>query len=442
MALENSIQDNEEFSEISLENSFELMKRILTNSIYLFNEVLWLKLYDYPNGWKLKEKKDLIGVLGIKKEQLLINTFDAQPDSDDMKKYIDEEKKNIEAKVNSYIETLDAEIKELENRKEEYILELNDSSGNTFINTLDISGNIVEIDIMIKDKKDTKTQYDDMKKKLDVDEKSYSGKNILTIFSKYKDNLFDLSNTSVNWDNYIDLVSELDSDYFRILKVLNQKPPENNLISNFILKIFETNLKNDKDIGIFENYFQLVFDNLFADYWDLDKYEDSNYNGLNKSIVEILKINVIGVIKIELINMIANYVSQIINIYLNNSSVKDLTNKINTIKQDNFLSVSIDTYLYLCLITKLDIKNPNRTNYPDIDTQKKVIIGQVDKILGFGLNQTDKTHIDKIIEFQRYISDNIGFNCWDEIKKILLDGKKMSIYFKMYGILQKNMPKD
>jgi hypothetical protein len=214
------------------------------------------------------------------------------------------------------------------------------------------------------------------------------------------------------------------------------------LISNFILKIFETNIKNDKDNGIFEKYFQLVFDNLFADYWDLDKYEDSNYNGLNKSIVEILKINVIGVIKIELINMVANYVSQIINLYLGNSSIKDLTDKINAIKKDKKLSVSIDTYLYLCLITKLDIKNPNRTNYLDIDTQKKVIIGQVEKIIGLGLGETDKTRIDKIIEFERFISDNIGFNCWDEIKKILLDGKKMSIYFKMYGILQKYMPKD
>lgn len=440
IALENSInQPHNEFSEISLENTFELVKEILTNCIYLFNEVLWLKLYDYPNGWGLSEKKKLIDVLNIKKEILLINTFG--DDTNDMEIFIKEEKNNIETKINLYIKTLENEIIELENKKKEYNLEFGNLD-NTFVNKADITDNITKLETIINEKKDTKNQYENMIKKLDVDEKSYSDKEVQKIFLNYKDNLFDLKNTSINWNNYKELVNELDFDYFRILKVLNLKPQKNNMISNFILKIFETNIINTKkDIVIFEKYFQSIYDNLFADYWDLDKYEDSDYNSLNNSIIEILKINVIGIIKIELINMITNYISQVINTYLSTSNINELSEKINKIKNNNKLLNSIDSYLFTCLITKLDLKNPNKTNYLDIDTEKKKIIGQIELIIGFVFDETDKIRIDKIMEFQRYISDNIGFNCFDEIKKILLDGKKISIYYKILNILQKYLPK-
>ena len=438
MALENSLRDeNNNFSEIKLEGTYELVKQILTNSIYLFNEVLWLKLYDYPKGWGVSDKKELMDGLGIVGEKLLINSFGDTPE--DIKIYIGEEKTNIKTKIESYTKTLNDEITELENRKQELEKMKSNISSNSLVNNItDIDDNLGKIDLMIKDKNDTKKQYENLISKLDEREESYSDKDVVNIFSKYKDNLFDLKNTSIKWDNYNNLVSDLDSDYLRILKVLNLKPQKKSLISNFILKIFETNIvENNKSIQVYKKYFELIYDNLFADYWDLDKYENSNYNGLNKSIIEILKINTIDIIRVELVNMITSYITQNINIHIYNSGPTELSDRINKIKSNEKLLSSIEIYLYQCMITKLNIKDPNKTNYPDIDTEKNVIIKQIESIIGLSLNETDKMRIDKIIEFSRYISDNIGLNCYDEIKKILFDGKKMSIYYKILFILEK-----
>lgn len=432
-ALENSIKDKTEFSEIELENSEELVKGILTNSIYLFNEVLWLKLYDYPNGWGLGDKKKLMELLGIEKEELLIDTFDVFDEtSNDMTMFIEQEKDNIVSKVSHWIATLQEELAELENKKKEY--EIERDSGSTFIDPSDIDKNLDMINKQIDEKKVILEQSKSIDLSLDNNKESETVEKIKEIFIHYKNKLLDLKNTSINWENYNNLVTQLDSDYFRILKILNEKPQinTNKMISNFILGIFGTDIKvrTKEDLETIEKFFRLIFDNLFADYWDLDKYEDSYFNGLNKSMIEILKINVIGIIKIEIINMIGTYISQTVE--LNNPA----DSKVSSIKSDDEILKSLETYLYLSLITRLEIKNPSRTNYPNIDNQKKIIVENIGQKLGIILGQIDKNHIEKIIEFGAYISDNIGTNCFDEMRKILFDGKKISIYYRILSVLK------
>ena len=236
-----------------------------------------------------------------------------------------------------------------------------------------------------------------------------------TKFSNYANDLLDIKNTSINWEKYRELVNYLEYDYFRILKVKNKNIEKS--ISNFLIKLlnFDTN-KNPELIG---KYFKLIFDNLFADYWDLDKYEDSYYNIINISIIEILKINVINIIEIQILNILLNY---------NFKQVNNIQNKYKLTynKKNNFsnLSNSINKYLYLCLITKLDMKNPNKSNYIDIDTQKKVIIEELKKILDVStedktdekiieLTDEDKINIDKIIEFYKFICEIIGLKCYN-----------------------------
>lgn len=433
----NSIQSNNEYINMIPENLQELMKEISINSIYLFNEVLWLKLYDYSTDWTLDNKNNLKEILNIKdKEELLITTLN----NDDMVTYMDVEKNKIITKINNEIELINDKIYELEEKKKKYNEETNNV--NSILHKKNINVQTQEIDNKINDEKKKIKEH----KTIIYDINNINPTDINdTEFKKYVDKLLDIKNTTINWDEYYKLVNYLGFDYFRILKVINEKPKDS--ISNFLIKLFnyDTKSENSELIG---NYFKLIFDNLFADYWDLDKYEDSYYNVINISIIEILKINVIEIIEIQLLNTLLNYNFKLVNKNKDTNIMIEykLTNK--NIKKNKFenLSNSINKYLYICLITKLDMKNPNKSNYIDIDTQKKVIISEVEKKLDEVINnkkiieftEQDKINIDKIIEFNKFICESIGLKCYNEIIKILSDGKKISIYYEMYNTIQKS----
>jgi hypothetical protein len=233
------------------------------------------------------------------------------------------------------------------------------------------------------------------------------------------------------------MVGKLNSSYLKIIKVLNSKIQNKNTISNFFINLLKTKPIIPEQINNFEKYFTLIFDNIFADYWDLDRYEDSDYNVLNKSIIQILRINVISIIKIETINTISNYMVQITT-SLKNDKIIDIGQIIKDIKSNNSLLESVDKYLYECLINKLEIKNPDKNTYMDLETQKKIIIDQLNLMTGINFDQDDIINLGKIIDFNKYLCENIGLNCLDEIKKILFDGKKMSIYYKINNVLNKN----
>jgi len=114
--------------------------------------------------------------------------------------------------------------------------------------------------------------------------------------------------------------------------------------------------------------------------------------------------------------------------------IKD--NTINNINNKNILN-SIKLYLNNCLIIKLDKKNPEKTTYLDLESQKIIIKNEFIDILGYDLDSNDLIELDKILEFNKFLCENISYNCYEEIIKILFDCKKLSIYYKIYNVLNK-----
>ena len=88
------------------------------------------------------------------------------------------------------------------------------------------------------------------------------------------------------------------------------------------------------------------------------------------------------------------------------------------------------------MITKLGQKNPDKTTYIDLDTQKKIILGEFGSLVGNIFDADDLEELDKILEFNKFLCENISYNCYEEIIKILYDCKKISILYKIYNELK------
>ena len=425
LALENSINGNNEFEGIELSNSNNLVTRIITNSIYLFNETVWLKIYSYPSGWTVADKNNLKKLLEFDEEKLLINSFD----DNDNDEYIKSIKTNSETKISDYVKTLQDEINELKNRSKE--LE-EDKDNNSLLKQTDndIKENINVIKNEINEKEKLIEEYQKFIK--NINDESLSGKELKNKIDKYQNKLLDIKNFEINWKEYTELLNDLDDKYIGVIGILNDKCEKSNSISNHLIKIYCCDINNKENNKLIKKYFKLIFEKMFNDYWDLDRYENSDYNIINKSIIEILKINVVGIIKNELINTLINYVIQ-----LNKNKNKSENNKIiNNIKNNNDLTESIKIYLYESLIKKLKLNNPDKSGLEiNIDEQKIKIISTLKKILTLQFDETEENEIKKIIEFNKFVCENISLNCYEEIIKILYDGKKISMYYEIYDII-------
>ena len=429
ISLEDEIKTNGQFDEIELENSSNLVKTIISNSIYLFNSYMWLKNYSYPLGWTVSDKNDLKSILGIKDEILLINSFN----SDDLDKYIQNIETGSESKIQSYIKILQDEIAELKNKSKELSMELD----NEFIvsqSNYNINDNIKKINDKIKEKEQSITTYENLATGMDKKKYSSASNNIKKILKKYKNKLLDMNDLTIEWIEYNNLLNELDDKYLEIIRILNEKCDKNISINNHLIKIYCLEITNDEYFNLIKKYFKFIYTNTFNDYWDLDRYEDSEYNITNKSIIEIIKINVISVIRNEFVNTLTNYIVQL---NKNNSNINDI---IHNIKNNVDLKKSIETYLYQCMINKLGLNNPDKSSYElNIDDEKTTIINTMIKMLRYNFNDTEKTQIKKIIDFNRLICENVSLNSYNEIIKILNDGKKISIFYEMYDLIITNV---
>jgi hypothetical protein len=422
--LENAIKSSNQFDGIELSNSNDLVSNIITNSIYLFNETLWLKIYSYPSGWTNKHKKELKHILGINEEKLLINSFD----SEDLKNYSKNIKLNLETKLSPYIKILENENKELENKSKE--MEEENKTGNNFIKN---SGyDIKEINSKIKNNENIICKY---KGVLDeINKKQYDNitNPIKCKLDKYNDKLLDMKNLLILWKEYENLLNDMDDKYLKIIKILDDKCVDKSLISNHLIKIYNSDISDEKNRECLGKYFKLIYTPVFNDYWDLDRYEDSEYNTTNYSILQILKINVIGIIKNELINTLINFIIQL------NKEKSVINDIIQNIKGDKGFKKSIQSYLYLSLTNKLRLNNPDKGNIQiNMDELKSNIIETLGKNIGIQFDKTVREKILKIIEFNKFVCENIGFNCYEEITKILYDGKKISIYYEIYNLIYK-----
>jgi hypothetical protein len=422
--LENAIKSNEQFDGIELSNSSNLVSNIILNSIYLFNSYMWLQNYSYPSGWDIFDKNNLKSLLGFGEEKLLINSIDP---IDLSNQYVLEIKASSGTKISTYIKILEDEIKELESKSKGFEME----SENKFITTnYDISGNLMEINRKIKEKNQIITEYKKLETNINVDVYDSHKADIIKILNTYKDKLLDINYLSIDWGEYTKLLNELDEKYLGIIKILDTECEKLSSINNHLIKIYCWDIREKENYDSVKKYFKLIFTKTFNDYWDLDRYDDSNYNITNKSIIQILKINVVGIIKNEFINTLTNYIIQL------NKNIKNANTIINDIKTSEGLKNSIKIYLYECMINKIGLNNPNKSNLQiNIDNQKNIIINILEKILGYKFDESEQNEIKKIIEFNKYLCENIGTNCYEEIIKILDDGKKISMYYKMYDLI-------
>jgi len=423
VTLENIIKSNEKFIGIQLSNSSNLVSHIILNSIYLFNSYMWLQNYSYPSGWDTMDKNNLKSILGFEIEELLINSIEPNKLSE---QYISDIKKGSEKKIFSYIKILEDEIKELESKSKGLGME----SENKFINTTnyDLSGNLIEINRKIDEKKKIVKQYIELETNINTDKYDSYKNIIIEVLNKFKDKLLDINYLTIDWVEYTSLLNELDDKYLGLIKILDTKCEKSSSINNHLIKIYSQDIKENYETV--KKYFKLIFTKTFNDYWDLDRYDDSNYNITNKSIIKILKINVIGIIQNEFVNTLTNYIIQL------NKNIKDTIGIITSIKTNVNLKKSIKIYLYESMIHKIGLNNPSRSNLQiNIDNQENIIISGLEKIISYKFDETEKNEIKKIIEFNKFICENIGMNCYEEIIKILEDGKKISMYYEMYDLI-------
>lgn len=435
--LTNLVESNESFKNISINNSENLVKEIITNSIYLFNEIMWLKLYEYPSGWENIDKKKLKNILKINGEKLLISTFDINID---IKMFVENTKQNLGEKLNLYTNQLEENINNYKNKINQYKYDKYNklADPNDLTNLIDASGNLIKkYEDLENENNNIKNAYLTFIKDLNDKVEKETKPHVEKILNEYKDKKL-IKFINIDWDNYEQMVFKLDSNYLNIIKILNDgiktKYKNENIISNFLLCIIKNDINNTNvDLSI-SKYFNVIFDSIFADYWDLDKYEDSEYNVLNKSILEILNINVVGIVSNELFNSFVNFIIQK-NIYTDEIKNKIDSIKNTTTKITNTIINSIKTFLYDCVIVKLDKKNPEKFTYVDLETQKKNIINELNHLIGNNLDSDDMNELNKIINFNQFLCENISYNCFEEITKILYDCKKMSIYYKIHNVL-------
>lgn len=413
IALDNTIKSSKEFAELELSNSTNLVSQIILNSIYLFNETMWLKIYSYPLGWSAEDKNNLKMLLGFKEEKLLINTLD----DNDKLEYLEQIKQTTKNKMSEYVKRLENEIMELENKSKSLKTETEDDI---------IKLSSIDIDEKIKEKQKLVDKYVELENNIDgIPEISIN--QIKNTMDKYSSLLLNTNNLSIQWVEYKKLVNELDDKYFKIISVLDSKCETIPSISNHLIKIFNSSIVNGNYIELIGKYFKSIFGPTFNDYWDLDRYDDSEYNTLNNSIIQILKINVVGIIKNETINTLINYIIQL------NKNKDKISKIIELLKSDEDLNQSIQIYLTQSLIIKLGLFNPDKPN-PQIilDEQKTTTTNIINKIVRGQLDDVATKEINKILEFNKFICENIGFNCYEEIIKILYDGKKLSLYYEIY----------
>jgi len=104
---------------------------------------------------------------------------------------------------------------------------------------------------------------------------------------KYSSLLLNTKNLSIQWEEYKKLVNELDDKYFKIISILDSKCETTPSISNHLIKIYNSSIVNNNCDELIIKYLKLIFSPTFNNYWDLDRFEDSEYNTVNNSIIQI-----------------------------------------------------------------------------------------------------------------------------------------------------------
>ena len=429
------IKSENDFGDIELDESKHMIYNIILNSLYLFNESMWLILLKAPYGWKYEDKIKLKDI--IKKqlkydieENLLIKSL---TDSDKKTLKGKSEIIVLNNKIDNFINALETEIAELENtnkqlEEEKKTTKLGKKDINVIINKN--NNTIVQKTKEIVNLKKTIVETKDFNTKLD------------SIFTKIETTDL-IKEMNIEWKVYDSLVLDnIWNYYLPIVDVINNKNTNVNqkYISyyNYSLLNLDYNSLDEAEIQVLINYYTKIINNVYGDYYDLEKYEDSEFNYINDTILNIIYLNVVNVIEIEMFSGIIGYISSK---YTNNAMVKEIIEKYKDPRVTTILEI-INNLLKTAVWNKLDMKNKDYPqNYTDSSVYEDELKSNIKTIFILSDSEDDEKFIENIAKFYKGLVENVSFNINNEIVNLLNDMKKNSLLFGILNLINKQKNK-
>lgn len=424
------------FSEIELDESKHMIYNIIFNSLFLFNDCLWLLLLQAPNGWKFEDKIKLKNLIKKYKkyelkEKLLIKSL-TDADKTYMKSIYSVG--SLNSKILQIINDLKKEITDLTNTNSQLEQEKNtlEVVAKTEVNPM-LDSMINKNNLAIKQK-----QGEINKLNSALIKESSQNLVIDKLFNKITDAKL-IKSMCIDWDNYNKLIrDDLWNFYLPLIEIQNKKnnsPTEKYMsVYNYGLLNLPYKLLNLEEIKLLSDYNNLIINNIYADYYDLEKYEDIEFNYINDYILNIIYLNVVNVISIEMYNGIIEFLA---NKYSSNARIKEI---IENIKNPDVIPM-YDTMVELlknAVWDKLKLKNPElEKNYQDVSFYIMELKSKIKIIFTLLENPEDNEFLDKIINFYKGICENVSYNVYQEIINLLNDLKRRSLLFEILNLIKK-----
>jgi hypothetical protein len=420
------------FEEIELDENKHMIYNIILNSLYLFNECMWLILLKSPNGWKYEDKikvKELIKKVknfNITEKLLIKSLTDEDKTIIKTKITNDSLKKKISDMINEHkneISSLTNSNLQLEEEKKS--IELVDES--------DLDLIIVKNQTLILEKTTEIANLEGVSARL-----GSLDKNIDDIFKEINDAIL-INEITMNWYNYNLLVKDhLWNFYLPIIQQANDKNKNSSekYMSFYNYGLFNLDYKiiDDNEIKLLVDYNSKIINNIYGDYYDLEKYEDIEYNYINDIILNIIYLNVVNVIGIEMYTGLIEYLT---NKYTSNDKIKEVIENYKEPKVFILFDI-IQNLLKNCVWEKLGSKNPDITGkYKEFPFYSNELKLKIKEIFGLLNNEDDNLIFDKIINFYKGICENVAYNVNSEIVNFLNDLKKHSLLFGILGLINK-----
>lgn len=413
--LVNELSSQTQFSEYGLDMSNNLVQNLIKNCIYLFNEYLWIRMLEYPNGWTIIEKNKLENIVlefvNINKtkeitsitEQLLISTFDSFSilntiSSDSNNKLVKElEIKIINTKIN---------IDQLNNAK----------------TLIDPSKKIKELSMLLVKYEDELIKLNTHTTTINKDANIIKNKIIKTNF---------IPHNSIDFDAYNELIQNtIQNSYFKVLVEINKLDPDKLYISSFQLELFKIDYSkisdNNDKIKLLESYHCKIIDDVCDDYYDLDKFANSEYNVTHWAILSIIKINVINIFAFELHSTLIQNIE---------SNIDNYNELIKNYLVNDYTSIFKSIIEILIISTESKLKIQNFDSDKNLSDYKSRLTYSLIKIFNIQ-DELFRSELETIIDYFLFICDNVSLIVYDELINIIDTLKKMSILIKMISILK------
>ncbi len=428
----NEMNENkrEKYKELSIDPEQNMVNNLLKMCIYMFNEFIWVKMIGFPNGWTSDDKIKINKILNIdpQKESLIINTFS----SDDENELTSSSKTRINEKIkDEFIKGIEDEICNIKNKIEQ--LSNPATSSSLIKNTTSLIAGY-------------RNQIAQKEAELDIFRQEGSTKitainyNIKQKIDNYTNDLIN-NNNSIDYEKYNELVEQIILNYFDVIKILNQKVANSDTSkdktisdSQISLLSLKPNIIVDKsNLVNLKNYYEKIIDKLYAEYNDLDKYEDSDYNTVNYSMLSIIKINIINVMAEELTKLLIEYIRNNYDSEFITALNSDLTTNYTSL-HDKLFGL-IKNYLSSSMNEKLGTTNPDKQ--VNLDIIKTRLVKSI--FTSFGLTlELEGEELDEIVtmlNFYSDISDNMSLHAYTEMVKLLVNLKKVGLLISIYNLL-------